>query len=201
MAAIKYTTEWVLTICVLFALFPLQTRGENVPHEIAGIVLGSSVETYPDIIQTNFMKEVVVTDWHGFRKGVISYGACRYIDQILKIDMKYEDKSKTFYKKLLKKFRKDFGPHDSWEGDSFGVLHVWKWHFIDKEQNRVNLVLQYNGKDSSETIGNMVKLSYPKKIEEERLCFNEMCEQSKENTDEKRREEMKKSDWSFLIPR
>lgn len=201
MAAMKYTTQWILTICLAIALFPLQTRAENVPHEIAGIVLGSSVEAYPAIIQTNFMKEVVVTDYHGFRKGVISYGVCKHNDQILKIDMKYEDKSKTFYKKLLKKFRKNFGPPDSWEGDSFGVLHVWKWHFIDKEQDRVNLVLQYNGKDSSETIGNMVKLSYPGKIKEERLCFNDMCRQSKENTDEKRREELKKSDWSFLVPR
>jgi hypothetical protein len=201
MAAILNRTGWIIAICFSIILCPLQVNAEQVPHEIAGIALGSSVDQYPDITQTNFMKEVVVTDYHGFRKGIISYGACRYIDQILKIDMKYQDKSKAFYKKLLKEFRKKFGQPDSWHGDSFGVKYIWKWRFIDDQQNPVSMTLQHNSKDSMETIGNMVKLSYPARIAEERACFNDMCEQSKENIDEKRREELKKSDWSYLIPR
>lgn len=201
MAANRYTTHWMIILVLSITLFPVIARAEHAPHEIAGIALGSSVEDYPDIIQTNFMKEVVVTDWHGFRKGVISYGVCRYNDQILKIDMKYEDKSKGFYKKLLKEFRKKFGEPDSWDGDSFGVMHIWKWFFTDKKQNRVSLALQYNGKKSSETIGNMVKLSYPGKIEDERLCFNDMCEESNEKIDKERIEERKKTDWSYLVPK
>jgi hypothetical protein len=172
----------------------------NVPHEIAGIVLGTSIDDYPDIIRTNFLKEVVVTDWHGFRKGIISYGTCKYIDRILKMDMKYQDKSKEFYQKLLKEFREKFGEPDSWNGDSFGVLHIWKWHFVDEDQNQVSMALQYNGKNSDETIGNVVKLTYPQKIEEERLCFVELCH-NKASSDEKRREELKKFDWSHLVPR
>ena len=151
--------------------------------------------------KTNFLKEVVVTDWHGFRKGIISYGTCKYVDQILKIDMKYADKSKEFFKKLLKEFREKFGQPDEWNGDSFGVMHGWKWQFTDKEGNQVSLALQYNGKNSNETIGNMVRLSYPEKIEEERLCFVDMCQNSKEKIDAKGREELKKFDWSHLIPR
>ncbi len=201
MAAILTRTGWIIAICFLIILCPLQVNAEQVPHEIAGIALGSPVDQYPDITQTNFMKEVVVTDYHGFRKGVISYGACRYINQILKIDMKYQDKSKAFYKNLLKEFRKKFGQPDSWHGDSFGVKYIWKWRFIDDQQNPVSMTLQHNSKDSMETIGNMVKLSYPARITEERACFNNMCEQSKENIDEKRREELEKSDWSYLIPR
>ena len=179
---------------------PLQSQAQNVPHEIAGIALGTSIEDYPDIIPFNYLKEVVVTDWHGFRKGMISYGTCRYIKKILKIDMKYEDKSYAFYKKLLVAFREKFGAPNAWTGDSFGVMHVWKWQFIDNEQNRVSLSLQYNGKNSNETIGNVVRLAYPGKMEEERLCFVEMCENDKNKTDAKRREELKKFDWSHLIP-
>ena len=101
---------------------------------------------------------------------------CKNINQILKIDMKYEDKSEQFYQQLLGKFREQFGEPDAWSGDSFGVMHIWKWQFIDKDKNRVSLALQYNGKNSNETIGNMVRLSYPEKIEEERLCFAELCQ-------------------------
>ncbi len=201
MAKIKKAVQLIIIFSFFFSLFPLLAIAGNTPHEIAGIALGSSIDDYPDIIRTNFLKEVVVTDWHGFRKGTISYGTCKYVDKILKIDMKYEDKRKEFFQKLLQEFREKFGEPDEWSGDSFGVMHKWKWQFMDKERNKVSLALQYNGKDSNETIGNMVKLSYPEKIEEERLCFIDMCQNSKENTDAARRDELKKSDWSHLVPR
>jgi len=174
---------------------------DNAPHEIAGIALGSQVDSYPDIIRSNFLKEVVVSDWHGFRNGVISYGSCRYNGQILKIDMKYEDKSKDFYNTLLGKFRERFGEPDSWAGDSFGVMLIWKWQFVDSENNKISLALQHNSKNTDETLGNMIKFSLPEKIEEERRCFVDLCRQHHQETDEQRREELKKTDWSFLIPR
>lgn len=200
MITMKYTVHWVIIFAFSVIVFPLLAVAEKVPHEIAGIVLGTSVDEYPEMTRTNFLKEVVVTDWHGFRKGVITYGTCRYVDRILKIDMKYKDKSKDFFHQLLKIFREKYGEPDAWTGDSFGMVHVWKWKFIDKEQNQVSLALQYNGKNSDETLGNMVKLSYPGKIEEERLCFVEVCANTKEKIDPKRREELNKSDWTHLVP-
>lgn len=197
----KFSGMWRLIVFSLFFLYPCTASANNVPHEIGGIALGSNVASYPEIVQSNFLKEVVITEWHGFRKGVISYGTCRYNGQILKIDMKYDDKSKEFFKTVLVKFREKFGEPDSWNGDSFGVMLAWKWNFVDSEQNQVSLTLQHNGKNSNETLGNVVKLSYPEKIEEERLCFADMCEKYKEKTDENRLLELKKTDWSYLIPR
>ncbi len=189
-------------LLISFILTPqfVVARTTNTPISIAGISLGSDVNSYPDIVDSNFMKDVVVTDWHGFRKGVISYGICLYKDTILKIDMKYEDKSKKFYRKLLKKIKAQYGDPDTWSGDSFGLKYIWKWHFTDKDDNRVTLKLQYNGKDSNETIGNMIKLSYPDKIAGERGCFMEMCEANKEQLDVNQLEKLKQSDWSHLIP-
>ncbi len=192
-------TIFFLSLAVL--LVPLSLLAENAPHEVGGIVLGSHIDSYPDIIQSNFMKEVVVTDRHGFRKGVISYGVCKYDGEILKIRLKYDDKSKSYYKTLLAKYREKYGEPNSWKGGSFGMLHVWKWFFIDKNKNRISLNLQYNAKDPDETMGSVVKLSYPDRINEERICFMQMCDDAYEQTDEKRREEFKKSDWSYLIPR
>ena len=190
----------LLVFCAV-VLSPGPASADNAPHEIAGIALGSQVDSYPDIIRSNFLKEVVVTDWHGFRNGVISYGSCRYNGQILKIDMKYEDKSKEFYNTLLAKFRERFGEPDSWNGDSFGVMLIWKWQFVDSENNKISLALQHNSKNTDETLGNMIKFSLPEKIEEERRCFVDLCQQHHKETDEHRREELKKTDWSFLIPR
>jgi len=200
MTIIQNVLRWITFFGVTFLAFPLLASTDKVPHEIAGIGLGTNIDEYPEIVGTNFLKEVVVTDWHGFRKGVISYGTCKLVDQVLKIDMKYKDKSEAFFKKLMKKYRKAFGEPDIWTGDSFGVMRVWKWQFIDEEQDRISLTLQYNGKNSNETLGNMVKLSYPDKIEAERLCFIDVCAESKENIDAKRREELNKSDWSHLVP-
>lgn len=201
MTTIQNILRWIVIFGVTFSALPLLASTDKVPHEIAGIGLGTNIDDYPEIVGTNFLKEVVVTDWHGFRKGVISYGTCMHVDQVLKIDMKYKDKSEAFFKKLLKRYRKDFGKPDRWTGDSFGVMRVWKWQFIDEEQNRISLALQYNGKNSDETLGNMVKLSYPDKIEAERLCFIDVCAHSKEKIDPKRREELNKFDWSHLVPR
>jgi len=189
----------ILFFSIIFS--PILIFAENVPHEVGGITLGSHIDNYPDLIQSNFMKEVVVTDRHGFRKGIISYGVCKYEGKILKIRLKYENKSKSFYTTLLSRYREKYGPPDSWNGDSFGLLHVWKWHFTDKDKNRINLNLQYNAKDPDETIGNVVKLSYPDRIAEERACFIQMCDIAHEKTDAKRKEHFKKSDWSYLIPR
>ncbi len=201
MTTLQNVLRWLIILFAISSTPPLLASTDKVPHEIAGIRLGTNIDDYPEIVGTNYLKEVVVTDWHGFRKGVISYGTCKNVDQVLKIDMKYKDKSEAFFKKLMKKYRKDFGEPDIWTGDSFGVMRVWKWQFIDEEQNRISLTLQYNGKNSHETIGNMVKLSYPDKIEAERLCFIDVCAESKENIDAKRREELNKSDWSHLVPR
>lgn len=190
-----YTLSLLVTLGLFIAL-PLPAWAGQAPKEIAGISLGSRVDSYPQITESNFMKEVVVNNWHGFRKGTISYGVCEYKGEILKIDMKYEDKTEGFYKTLLKKFRQEFGPASSWNGDSFGIVYIWKWSFIDELENRVTLSLQFNKKNVNETVGNMVRLSYPDKMNKERICFNQMY-----GDDEQQQKDQQATDWSFLIPK
>ena len=78
----------------------------GVPSEIGGFKLGEDITEYPEVEFSNYLKEVVITDWHGFRKGIIAYGVCAYPGKIVRITMKYEDSSKRFYKKLLHEFKK-----------------------------------------------------------------------------------------------
>ncbi len=199
----KTLTQLTTILLLLMAVsdFAFSATAGNAPNQIAGIALGSSVKDYPQLTESNYMKEVVITDWYGFRKGIISYGACKYVDTILKIDLKYDQKDKAFYTKLLNRFKERFGEPHEWKGDSFGVILVWKWYFTDSQNNRVSLILQHNSKNSNETIVNIVKLSYPDKIVEELQCFTQMCDATREKAIQKElQKNTGKNDWSSLIP-
>ena len=186
-----------ITLFVL-CLFSLSNgyAASQIPHEVGGIALGSDVTDYPNIEYSNYMKEVVVYDWNGFDKGIISYGICKFPGEIIKIKLKYHESDKGYFKTLLKKFRKKYGKPDEWKGDSFGILHIWKWNFVDKNNNRVNLVLQHNSKNPNENIGNMVKLYYPDRIVAEQRCFTEQC-----SSHRKKSTTGKEDNWDFLIPK
>jgi hypothetical protein len=60
----------------------------------------------------------------------------------------------------------------------------------------VTLVLQHNLKDTEESIGNMLKLSLPELMTEERHCFNRTYE--KQGTGAETDSE---PDWNILIPK
>lgn len=191
----------VFNLVLSFLLIPVFTSAVDVPTEIAGFKLGDDITEYPEIEASNYLREVVINDWYGFRKGIISYGTCAYPGQIVKIRMKYEDSRKRFYYELLKRFKKKYGKPTEWEGDAFGVLFVWKWRFIDKNNERVNLVLQHNLHNDDENVGNMVKLSYPEREEEERFCFIKFCEENKSEEQKALIKERMKPDWDYMIPR
>lgn len=170
----------------------------NAPHEIAGFRLGTSIDGYNLTAYRNFLKQVIIEDINGFRKGIISYGVCERPGEIVKLKLKYKDSSRGFYKKLLKRFTKKFGEPDEFKGDAFGIVIAWKWHFTDKNNNRISLLLQYNQKNPDESMGNTVKLTMPDRIEAERACFIKMCNLAK--TAENQREKDRSPDWKHLIP-
>ncbi|MFV0439173.1 MAG: hypothetical protein ACK5PS_17465 [Desulfopila sp.] len=190
------------TICGLAILCGQSAlAAETVPNEVGGFALGSDISAYPEAMNTNFLKEMVVTDWHGFRRGTISYGVCKYPDKIVRIELKYQDQSKEYFQKLLSEYKQRFGPPDEWKGDSFGILYLWKWYFKDSEGRTISLSLQHNLRNTNETIGNAVKLTSTDMLNEERECFNRMCEMQRSDQDRKRRKQVKKPDWNYLIPR
>lgn len=192
---------FIAFVLLAVLLGPASAGAVEVPSEIGGFKLGEYITDYPDIEYANYLREVVVNDWHGFRKGIISYGTCAYPGQIVKIRMKYENSSKPFYLKLLAKFKEKYGKPDAWEGDAFGVLYVWKWRFVDANKRRVNLILQHNLQNDEENIGNMVKLSFPEMEEEERICFIEFCEENKTEEQKEKIKQRIEPDWDYMLPR
>jgi hypothetical protein len=184
----------------LLLLFPVGASAKEIPHGVGGFVLGSNVTDYPDIEYSNSLKEVVIYDWHGFAKGIISYGVCANPGEIVKIKMKYEDSTKKYFQILLKKYKEKYGTPTEWKGDSFGILHIWKWKFVDENKKRVNLILQHNTRNPNENTGNMVKLSYPDSIVEEQACFTKQCTMNISNSEKEQLLHRKTTGWEYLIP-
>ena len=170
---------------------------KQVPHEINGFRLDASIDEYDFISNRNYLKEVVIEDIGGFRKGVIYYGTCKRPGRIVKIQLKYKDPSREFYKQLLSRYTKKFGKPDEFTGDPFGTVLEWKWRFIDEQNRHITLTLQHNLKNIDENIGNQVKLSMPERLDEERLCFQQECDRNQLNCPAK----MMREEWENLIPR
>ncbi|MGI9537755.1 MAG: hypothetical protein ACR2PB_11850 [Desulfocapsaceae bacterium] len=189
------------TLIVAALLSFSYVSANDAPTEIGGFKLGDYITDYPQIEYSDYLKEVVVNDWHGFRKGIISYGTCAYPGRIVKIRMKYQNSGKTFYDELLKKFKSRYGKPNEWKGDAFGVLYVWKWRFVDEQNRRVSLILQHNLQNENENVGNMVKISFPELMEEERYCVINYFEKNKSAEQKETIKQRMKPDWDYMLPR
>jgi hypothetical protein len=47
---------------------------------------------------TNFLKDVVISNWNGFAKGMISHGMCKNPGMVVKIKFRYADSGEKFIK-------------------------------------------------------------------------------------------------------
>ena len=190
----------VTLLCCLIFLSMLTPASANkkiaIPLSMGGFTLNTPIESYDITMYDNFLKEELVTDIEGFYKGFISYGTCKQPGNIIRIKLKYKDKSYQFFEELLKKYNDKFGSKAKYEGDSFGNVKAWKWSFSNEAGRRVTLVLQHNLKDTDESIGNTVKLSLPDELAAERKCFNEIGYRQQEET--KKEESIR--DWETLLP-
>lgn len=174
----------------------LATTKPQRPLSAGGFTLGTSINDYSFISRDNFVKEVIVTDIKGFRKGFVTYGTCERPGEILRIRLKYTDKSYHYFENLLKQYKIKFGSKPKFVGDSFGHIKAWKWVFTGEDGKRVTLTLQHNLKNVDETIGNMVKLGLPDQIIAERKCSNKVDSQTQKDVSE----ELLTPEWDVLLP-
>ena len=192
-------TTFIVAFSLLLPLTGFSKERER-PVQVGGFILGSDVTDYPDIEYSNFLKEVVVYNWNGFAKGIISYGICDSPGEIVKIKLKYKDSTKRFFKILLKKYKQKYGEPDEWKGDAFGILHVWKWKFVNDNGEKIHLILQHNTKNPNENTGNMVKLFCPDQIVKEQKCFTKQCNSDHAASNNTKEKNATLLDWNFLIP-
>lgn len=174
--------KYILPLLALILLFlGTDVCRAEVPHQVAGFVLGSDISRYTDKLNMQsalplrfrpYLKEVETRNLPGFKIGLITYGTCAAPNHIVRIRLKYENASKKFFELLLKRFKRRFGPDPEWRGDPFEVIIAWKWSFVDAQKNRISLILQHNTMNKNEKMGNVVKLTMWNRIEAERACWD-----------------------------
>ena len=179
------------------------------PHEIAGFRLQDNIDLYRDRIEKNtaaairdmeYLGEVDVIPPAGFKSGYLVFGKCAHPGRVVRISMKYADSSKELFDKLLDRFKEEYGEPAEWRGDPFHVYVAWKWSLVDKDNNRISMILQhYSGDEDVYKNGNSVKLSMFELVEQEEKCYDKKHPQAQETTREKS-EKQTQVDFNKLIP-
>ena len=196
----------------IFFLFGQNAGFATAPRTIGGLVLGGNIDDFKEKLKLEtdqpirfkeYLREVQIKHIPGYKSGVVWYTAQGETRQIVRIKLKYEDSSRSFYDALLKQFAKRFGKPDQWRGDCFDVFIAWKWTFRNSEKDRISMILQHNIKDLDKKIGNNIKLTMWNLIEEERRMFEEK-QQETQKTVEKQSgvpPSAKSLNWEVFLPR
>jgi hypothetical protein len=180
------------------------------PHEVAGFVLNTDISLYKDRVDMGtampvryrqYLEEVQISHVRGYKTGIITYGTCAFPNRIVRIRLKYMDFSKAFFEELLDKFKARFGRDPEWKGDPFNVVIAWKWRFVDKDGNRISLILQHNVLNEEEKLGNVVKLSMRNLIDAEKACFEKKHPRRSVGSAEEKKIERDPEFWQHCIPR
>ncbi|MGD1972420.1 MAG: hypothetical protein PVH37_07940 [Desulfobacterales bacterium] len=182
------------------------------PHQVSVFVLNRNIADFKDyvIMETALpirymenIKEVEVKRTKGFKSGLIAYASCTAPGHIVRIKLKYQDSSKTFFENLLEGIKKKYGDPDEYRGDPFQILIAWKWSFIDQEGNRISLTLQHNSQDAEQKRGNAIKLTMTNLIEEDQRCYKIKELDHREKLRQRDRKVMDPglNGWDLYVPR
>jgi hypothetical protein len=184
----------------------------DAPNQVGGFVLDQDIKKFEDRVimdtalpvrYTENIEEVEIKFTQGFKSGLIAYGTCDQPGHIVRIKLKYADSSKTFYKDLLKRFKKQFGEPDEYRGDPFKIVDAWKWSFVDPQNHKISLILQHNTKDEQEKMGNSVKLTNTTLMEKDLLCYKNKQLDYRERLRQREWKAVKPeaSGWELFVPR
>jgi len=169
-----------LLLMLILAIGMPRSVKADVPHSLAGFVLGAPISDFENqvnmdtVLPTRYLeslKEVEAKDIKGYKTGLVTYGTCIQPPRIVRLKFKYADSSKKFFDALLERYKMNLGKPDKWRGDPFHIVIAWKWHFTDKDGNRISIILQHNTRDEEEKQGNSVKMTMWNLILQEDQCF------------------------------
>ncbi len=175
-------TRVILIVGIMFLILPgMAKAGDWGPHTIGGITLGGNLDEFKNLLEMGTvlpirhmesLQEVEVKRIPGYKSGLVYYTTCMKPSRIIRIKLKYEDRSRKFYEKLLERFKRKFGQPTEWRGDPFRVIIAWKWSFTDSENNTISMILQHNIKDAEEKMGNVIKMTMTNLYAGESVCFD-----------------------------
>jgi hypothetical protein len=197
----------ILIFCCSIFLFSLNYAEAKFPVHLGGFKLGDDISNYNNLIDMKtcredtfykYLGEGKIIRRAGFKSGLVAYGLCDAPNKILRIKLKFADSSKSFFKKLLRRYEKELGTPGEYRGDPFQTVIAWKWSFVNAKKEKISLILQHNTMVEDEKIGNAVKLTLTSQIEKERACF--MAKFPSKNIIEPLPKLKRKALWDLYIP-
>lgn len=144
----------VLTVLVFLFSVSMAFAGKGFPLTVSGYTLGADAEKYKvccDIESASPLPDApFLTEVHlkpdtvpGIRGGSLIYANCDEVGKLVRVKLKFHDRSQQLFKRLLKKYEAAFGKADSYEGDTFRNIIAWQWDFTKGDQ-RVTLLLMWS---------------------------------------------------------
>ena len=197
----------ILIFCFTIFLFSQNYAEAKFPIHLGGFKLGDDISNYHHLIDMETCGEIPFNKYlgegkiirrAGFKSGLVAYGLCDAPNKILRIKLKFANSSKSFFKKLLRRYKKQLGTPGEYRGDPFQTVIAWKWSFVNDKKEKISLILQHNTMVEDEKVGNAVKLTLTSQIEKERDCFmTKFPEKEKPQVQSKI---SKKALWKLFVP-
>jgi len=169
-----------LILMILALSAPSAFAADGLPMTLAGIKLGTDIKQYSSFCNMHlaspspdvpFMSETHLVPGFisGIRGGSLGYANCSNLDKVVRIKLKFYDRSQELFDKLLKKYKKAYGNPDSYEGDAFKNVIAWQWNF-NHDGQRVSLMLMWSRKLEIRP-GVSIKMSLDSMIDSEYECY------------------------------
>jgi hypothetical protein len=193
---------------LLCLLIPASVQAHDPPMSLAGIKLGANVSTVHHrcklstdipladerhLNEINLMPQFVP----GIKGGSVAYANCQQKGAIVRIKLKFDNSSRSFFDDLLGRYTQNWGKPEKWRGNPFQTVISWKWSFNNDRGQKVNLELTHSEDEDYKT-GNFVKLTLRSLWEEEDACYKKTLGPSDEKASTPTPPD--KLDYQQLIP-
>ena len=203
---------YVRMFLVLIFAFVAATAWAEVPYQIGPFALGRPIgecekyvnmETALPVRYMEYVQEAEIRHLNGFKSGLIAFITCEKPERIVRIKLKYEDNSRKFYNNLIKQIENKYGKSDEYRGDPFHVVVAWKWSFVDKQNNKISLIVQHNTRDEDEKMGNSIKLTLTSDMDKYEDCYEKKLAEKNRNAHGATKEIVipGMTGWDLFVPR
>lgn len=174
-------------ICLLTLMFLLlcttsAMAAKGFPKTLAGITLGTDVAQYTPLCNMHLSAAMpdapFLTESHlradsipGIRGGSLTYANCDRAGDLVRIKLKFHDRSQKLFNKLVDEYTDAYGKANSYKGDAFRNVIAWEWKFTQGDE-RITLLLMWS-RDKEMRPGVSIKMTLSSLFESEYHCFKQ----------------------------
>ncbi|QGY39093.1 hypothetical protein GM415_02785 [Pseudodesulfovibrio cashew] len=154
--------------------------GGTFPTTLAGFTLGQDFDDFSQHCDMDRASPIpdapYLTEVHlksdsipGIRGGSLTFANAEAEGKLVRIKLKFHNRSQKFFDQLLRRYENAFGKPDSYEGDAFRNVIAWKWNF-SRGKERVSVLLMWS-RESEMRPGVSIKMTLDSLVDSEYKAF------------------------------